>query len=1375
MDTTKLKWCDNVHDRIVPKLRDQTWLERAAAGLAEVLSYLIIFGPPLHYLFGPFSFAAFVHGLFVACPLLLICNIDFVFAIPGLSSLKFLLGSFGNTVGLRAPGWFFLAIGMRSFPAFTWAVFLLVGGRLQLRAVLCALVWGLSLAGLVIFFAVLWWWKFLKFSLRMLWRFSALVTLYCYHPRGLVLDIYTSVAVMEILTIIPIFSVTAFLALTLDFAFCGHFLMFGFWPTGNIWYARLQKRRPGLLRRTGKRMFFAHTKVLVTKISKVRLHELVYHSYSAPSLTTINKGLQLMKELGWPVDDHVAPLSDNPFAFGRTRFSPGVVRTKAVIFDTLVEMRRQYGVVSHVFTGTYASTDNEYKSIERYFHGDNKEWDPTGLLQDMWYLTSPLYANAILTPTKRVINSFVKKYSLGFGMIEGAGRKIKRSAFIRQVGYKNFRIMWDDLARHFAGIVPVTHVSVKQEYLKPAKFLLDKVRAICGAPLSHYAATRNIRYEQNHRSKPDTGIVVGMPLTGYYFAKLVSKHMLMDVHEAGDFSDFDSTLNQKLNELEGKLSLKGFEGHDQYDLIATILDLQTKQLDSMPLWMQSTGEVFAKPTGLTTGHGETTRKNSVALVALYLTAWKDLTGLSAVEFKRYNVLSNFGDDHILSYSRDAPAAWNFKNVQVALRKYGVGLKDENEALKASGKATGSVFDLEFLSKCFRRATTEDQMLMKRLGIQSSCVVYHNKEKLLGKLLADPKSADPSYLLKRYYGYIQLCAHHPDVYDSCTKLIMELRAKHPKILCKPIPSYDSLMRAWYSPSARLQAIEDDDEFETEAAVRSVSPNWAGILFDWLSASTDVLSYRMLSAGPWRMAQKAFMTRLAWPVQLIRSRNPEIASVVALDRVMSRTPYSFLDADVFTDYCCPDDKTSVRARHHLFMLYYLFRGPRRTTIGWTDVINALTKRVGDFQFAVNGRVADAVVWKDNDWLDFAVVYALSFLEVPGYLLMDFELPSPSVFLDRMLYVARGELINRVPCVYDDLEPWLGGFTPGSIVVSAPTGTGKSTRMIDWLADKAPEKHVVVVEPRQLLVEQLSGFVGSFSQHSVSSAYHGVETNRKARIIYATAQSLFARGLLSTDNLYVVDEAHFSEPLYAGLKKFFLANKQYRVLFVTATPPKDLAHLPQVCIRTQRAWDLQVRTTEAKSVEDFMKATLSKIQGSDPTAKHLIFLPARRQADNFARMLGPSLCCLISSRNKVIDPHAKYYISTKVSDAGLTIPDVEFVHTGSVDVTVLDNKPVWYNIDELTLTQRSGRTGRTCDGVVFRCNIGGCQDLPSYTATQRLTDYAAALKNNVFLDFVCATEQDSRAFLLAEGFAVDVNNNFTLSVKGKKWIDESMRRIS
>jgi len=626
-------------------------------------------------------------------------------------------------------------------------------------------------------------------------------------------------------------------ALFVDALNLSYFLQVGVWPSINRHF-RLAQRRKSLRTRVTRRMFFQNTKLVVTKISKVRLHDLVSRAYHAPSASAIQHGIDIMKDLGWPMNDKVY-LSGDPMAFGRTKAASGVVRGQTFGMQLLDDLRKKYDVATYVFTGTYSTVENEYRSISRYFHGENKEWNPLPLLQDMWFLVAPLYENAFLTPTRVVINKFVKKYALGFGMVDGAGRKVKRAELIKQVGYRKFRQMWDRLAQNFAEIVPVTHVSVKLEYLKPAKFLLDKVRAICGAPLSHYAASRNIRFEQNHRSKPDTGIVVGMPLTGFYFGRLAAKHLMMDVHEAGDFADFDSTLNAKLNQLEAELSKRGFQGHDQYELIATILDIHTLQLDSMPLWTQSTGEIYEKPSGLTTGHGETTRKNSVALQALYLTAWKDLTGLSAHEFKRFNVLSNFGDDHILSYSKDAPVAWNFGNIQVALARYGVTLKHE---------ATGSFYNLEFLSKCFRLPNAADLAALGPLGLRPATIVFHNREKLLGKLLADPKSDDPSYLLKRYHGYLQLTAHHPDIYEDIVKIIRDIHARYPNTAGKRIPTYNQLLSQWYNPSWRLQHIEDEGDWEHEAAVRTVSPYYIGIWFDWLSASIDVLNYRMLAAGP-----------------------------------------------------------------------------------------------------------------------------------------------------------------------------------------------------------------------------------------------------------------------------------------------------------------------------------------------------------------------------------------------------------------------------------------------------------------------------------------------------------------------------------------------
>jgi len=102
-----------------------------------------------------------------------------------------------------------------------------------------------------------------------------------------------------------------------------------------------------------------------------------------------------------------------------------------------------------------------------------------------------------------------------------------------------------------------------------------------------------------------------------------------------------------------------------------------------------------------------------------------------------------------------------------------------------------------------------------------------------------------------------------------------------------------------------------------------------------------------------------------------------------------------------------------------------------------------------------------------------------------------------------------------------------------------------------------------------------------------------------------------------------------------------------------------------------------------------------------------------------------CRISSQHKIIDQSASVFISTSVSDAGLTIPDVSFVLSPDVDVTVLQTedtpKAVYFKLPSTTISQRAGRTGRTSDGAFLLYQIS---DVETSSLSYSLPDYLMAL---------------------------------------------------
>ena len=105
-----------------------------------------------------------------------------------------------------------------------------------------------------------------------------------------------------------------------------------------------------------------------------------------------------------------------------------------------------------------------------------------------------------------------------------------------------------------------------------------------------------------------------------------------------------------------------------------------------------------------------------------------------------------------------------------------------------------------------------------------------------------------------------------------------------------------------------------------------------------------------------------------------------------------------------------------------------------------------------------------------------------------------------------------------------------SPGPIVVSAPTGSGKSTRLPAWLLECSSHR-VWVVEPRRVACRALAQWVASGLGESLGDTVgyrvrFDDRTSEQSRAIFVTpgiALNLWAAGEIGVDDVVVVDEFH------------------------------------------------------------------------------------------------------------------------------------------------------------------------------------------------------------------------------------------------------------
>lgn len=1054
-------------------------------------------------------------------------------------------------------------------------------------------------------------------------------------------------------------------------------------------------------------------------VDDIQLPEFIRKMPDAFDARTLEESNQIWKDLGWVEPVRILPKEDSPgvpfndWLIAGIDLKTGIKQIRTYTGMELGLLRDQAPL--YYRSESYQSKENELDSLSRYF--SNPEYDfPDIKVDDVWQVVGDIFRESRLTPFEYIIRRWEKRYALGPLWKDEMSRRprklSRRKAIIMMGGLQKFKKIWAETFKYAQTIVPVNGVSIKGESLPLKKYLANAVRTVISAPLAHYISSTVWNYWPNHNFKyKETPIKIGMPLNGANLGALFRDHARYDVHFAGDFSAFDSTLSGKILELVAGVRKKGFVNNRHFARICWLVDSNYKNLKNSPLARTSEGTIHAKGVGLTTGHSSTGMDNSLALVTIYLMAWSEITGLSAHEFKYHNKLSNYGDDHLLSWFSTAPASWNKENIMKVTKKWGLTLRDE--------APHGDLMRMEFLSKFPHVPNTQDLVDLALAGVEAPAIgAIHSRNKLLGKMYAPVRTPDPRYKAKRLISYLSLTAHHPDIYETTLADIKAILGKHSFNV--PIPTYSEVLRSWYNEKESFKmphedmGLKDEDPEDywrtNETFVDYTAHEFFHIFTSLISIIPDVLNPAIYNAGYIEAILSRFGKHLVWPVELIRRQNA-IQSVTYLAKVLKRTPYEFLGENNHLARGA-DIKVSTNAllvRHWLFSLFKSSEG--KFTV--SSVINTVSSKVNEAQFALTGRVNtyQSRLWPD--WWNIGLVVVLDFvpeIEAPAFI-RHIVLPQPSILIDQAISYLNAQLWSSVPTnfrtlrhhlkIMDDENPY--------VTVEAPTGSGKSTAMVAMVwADVADtyEKFIIVV-PRRLLAIGISEYMKTKFGLDCTPCTSNYPFNENARVIYATSGELFQHEEWALGkNLYMVDECHISEPLH-DMAKRYLCKLRKHVIFASATPEEiwglRLA-IPVASVWSiERTADIDLPLTENSNYGQYVTTYLAEASGlisaAHPATRFLVFVVDKADCTRLSNLIDRN-SCILSSDQTTINAHSSVFIATSVADVGLTIPDVDWVLTSDVGRTVIANglgssTSYIHKIDASTIRQRRGRTGRTCNG--------------------------------------------------------------------------------
>ncbi len=298
---------------------------------------------------------------------------------------------------------------------------------------------------------------------------------------------------------------------------------------------------------------------------------------------------------------------------------------------------------------------------------------------------------------------------------------------------------------------------------------------------------------------------------------------------------------------------------------------------------------------------------------------------------------------------------------------------------------------------------------------------------------------------------------------------------------------------------------------------------------------------------------------------------------------------------------------------------------------------------------------------------------------------------------------------------------------VVVTAPTGTGKSTQVPRWAARRG---RVLVVEPRRVACRALAQRVAQLEGTRLGDGV-GYVVRDEARaspgcgIVFATPGVVLRwlqDGRSDAFDTVVLDEFH-ERSLELDLVLALLRKRSpERVVVMSATLEGERVAraLGGVHLRAQgRAFPVRVRHVPGTAFLPDVRGLEERLAEALERAAHdpgdiLVFLPGRAEIASAARVvraLGRYELLLLhggmslEDQSRVFAPSRtrRVVLSTNVAETSLTVPGIGVVvDSGLVRRTRYHNGRGFLTLMPVAVdsaAQRAGRAGRTAPGVCYR----------------------------------------------------------------------------
>jgi ATP-dependent helicase HrpB len=326
----------------------------------------------------------------------------------------------------------------------------------------------------------------------------------------------------------------------------------------------------------------------------------------------------------------------------------------------------------------------------------------------------------------------------------------------------------------------------------------------------------------------------------------------------------------------------------------------------------------------------------------------------------------------------------------------------------------------------------------------------------------------------------------------------------------------------------------------------------------------------------------------------------------------------------------------------------------------------------------------------------------------------------------------LENVLP-VFGIRSQFAAALQRGPVVLSSPTGSGKSTEVPRWCRGK-----VLVVEPRRIACRSLAARVAELEGTPLGQGVGYVVRDERAlsaetRILFATpGMVLRDPSLLRTADTVILDEFH-ERSLELDLLLALLLHRPAKSLVImsaTLDAERVASHVGGVHLRAEgQSHRVEVRylsdsaasRPEASELPARVRKALDAVQNEPGDV--LVFLPGKAEIEACMRAFASSRDGAwlvlplhgglgLDEQRRAFAPSArrKLILATNVAETALTIVGIGVVidaglvrqtryHAGRGFLALVP-------IAEDSATQRAGRAGRTAAGVCYRLWGTGAQ---------------------------------------------------------------------